>query len=113
MKRDTRLRGKRWLAALTVALGAALGSWAAVAVPDVVRIPRANPESQLPLPNAQFSHRRHSQYQCYACHPSLFPQAPLGFTHDDMDAGRFCGHCHDNETAPAPKQYACEVCHAR
>lgn len=107
------MTSKRAWASLSIAVSLCAGSWLAYAVPDVVRIRRVNPDAPAQLPEAKFSHRRHSQYQCYACHPTLFPQAPAGFTHADMEAGRACGACHDGKTAAAPKEQACEVCHGR
>ena len=50
-------------------------------------------------PRALFSHRTHQSFGCYACHPSVFPQALVGFTHDDMREGKFCGRCHDGRGA--------------
>lgn len=91
--------------------GATLTSVFAVAVPDVVRIPHR--DAATPMPNARFSHREHAQYQCYSCHPSVFPQMREAFTHADMNEGRFCARCHNGGAAPEVKSYACEVCHAR
>ncbi|MDX2021394.1 MAG: cytochrome c3 family protein [Deltaproteobacteria bacterium] len=97
---------------LTLAFGAvSLVSVWAVAVPDVVRIPHR--DLATPMPNARFSHRGHAQYQCYSCHPSVFPQMRESFTHVQMDEGRYCARCHNGGAAPAVKSYACEVCHAR
>lgn len=103
---------KRAVLPLTMVLGVMLGSLLAYAVPDRVRIPRVNAEAAGPLPNAAFSHRGHNQYQCYACHPSIFPQARLGFTHERMNEGRFCGQCHNGKAASAVADNACEACHA-
>ena len=93
------------LVASTVAFGAAF--------PALVRIPAKNPGSPRALPAASFSHRAHQSFGCFACHPSVFPQAPLGFAHDDMRQGRFCGQCHQGETAFAIEGAACTKCHAR
>ena len=94
-----------------VVLAATSISVLAVAVPDVVRIPHK--DAATPMPNARFSHRGHAQYQCYSCHPSVFPQMRESFTHTDMEEGRYCARCHNVGAAPAVKSYACEVCHAR
>lgn len=99
------------VAVLVVLAGLCVGSLLAYAVPDRVRIPRVN-ENAGPLPQAVFSHRGHSQYQCYTCHPSMFPQARLGFTHEQMDAGRYCGQCHNGKAASAVSGNPCEACHA-
>ena len=100
--------GPRRLAAVlalsisSVALGAAF--------PAVLRIPRKNAEVAVP-PRALFSHRTHQSFGCYSCHPAVFPQALVGFTHEEMQAGKFCGHCHDGQTAFAIAGTACTRCH--
>ena len=67
-------RWSRWLAAVAraVRLAVALGA----AFPAVLRIPRRNPGAAAVPPRALFSHRTHGSFGCYACHPSVFPQAP-------------------------------------
>ena len=53
-----------------------------------------------------------SQFGCYGCHPSIFPQQTLvGFTHQEMSEGKFCGRCHDGRTAFAIPGTACSRCH--
>jgi c(7)-type cytochrome triheme protein len=80
------------------------------AVPAQVSIPIVRAHAKLDPPGAGwFSHWRHEQYQCVACHPAIFPRARKGFTHDDMDEGRFCGACHDGRTAP-PASGARAIC---
>jgi c(7)-type cytochrome triheme protein len=86
-----------------VALGAAF--------PAVLRIPRRNPGAPTFPPPALFSHRQHESFGCYACHPSIFPQALVGFTHDEMREGKFCGRCHDGRTAFTIPGAACARCH--
>jgi c(7)-type cytochrome triheme protein len=87
----------------TAALGAAF--------PAVLRIPRRDPGVATPA-RALFSHRSHGTFGCYACHPSIFPQQTLvGFTHQEMSEGKFCGHCHDSRTAFAIPGTACSRCH--
>ncbi len=99
---------RRWPA---VALGVALSSIAfGAAFPAVLRIPRRNPIVTVPTP-ALFSHRTHQTFGCYACHPSVFPQAPAAFTHAEMGEGKFCGHCHDGRTAFPIAGAACARCH--
>jgi c(7)-type cytochrome triheme protein len=78
--------------------------------PQEVRIPQVK-ERPLPAP-ALFSHWRHNTQHCYGCHPTLFPQARLGFTHEQMQAGLYCGACHDSLAAKAVSAMSCEVCHA-
>jgi c(7)-type cytochrome triheme protein len=86
------------------------GTIVAFALPDTVRIPQARPRQGAP-PAALFSHVAHGQYRCYACHPSVFPQAPRAITHADMNGGRFCARCHDGHEASAVNGTACERCH--
>jgi c(7)-type cytochrome triheme protein len=84
----------------------------AVALPATVRIPRAkDPRPGAPAANALFSHRSHEPLLCYQCHPGIFPQALVPFTHADMDRGRFCGACHDGRRADAIAAFRCESCH--
>jgi c(7)-type cytochrome triheme protein len=92
------------LAAPAVALG----------VPDKIRIPKVHDHGAgNPPDSALFSHWAHDIYTCASCHPGTFPQRKLGFTHADMDKGRFCGSCHDGRTAFGPKDRGveCETCH--
>jgi c(7)-type cytochrome triheme protein len=81
------------------------------AYPSALRIPRSSVGSAPTIPQALFSHRTHGTFGCFACHPSTFPQAPLGFTHADMSRGAFCGRCHDGHTTFAVAGAACERCH--
>jgi c(7)-type cytochrome triheme protein len=101
-------RGRRLIAALALLLSSvALGA----AFPAVLRIPRRNPDAPAFPPRALFSHRTHQSFGCYACHPGVFPQAPVGFTHAEMQDGKFCGRCHDGRTAFAIPGAACARCH--
>ncbi|MBN8228607.1 hypothetical protein JYK02_13930 [Corallococcus macrosporus] len=83
----------------------------AVNSPQDVRLPPLK-ERAAPAP-ALFSHWGHGSMHCYSCHPGTFPQAPLGFTHQDMREGRYCGRCHDGRAARAQTSMNCEACHAR
>ena len=101
--RSRRLGALLILLVSSVALGAAF--------PAVLRIPRRDPGVPYP-PQALFSHRSHATFGCYACHPSIFPQQTLvGFTHQEMGEGKFCGGCHDGRTAFAIPGTACTRCH--
>jgi c(7)-type cytochrome triheme protein len=84
----------------------------AAAFPAVLRIPPKNPAAPRSVPAALFSHRSHQSFGCFACHPSVFPQAPLGFTHAEMREGRFCGQCHNGAMAFAIERADCKRCHA-
>jgi c(7)-type cytochrome triheme protein len=100
-----------WLRRLAIALGLASATAAlGAAFPAVLRVPRRSPATTVP-PRALFSHRTHQSFGCYACHPSLFPQAPLAFTHEEMRAGKFCGRCHDGGVAFAIPGATCARCH--
>ena len=100
-----------WLA-VTIAVGALVSPLLAVALPAVVRIPKAKPHpTGTPEAAALFSHRTHAVFACYACHPSVFPQAPLAFTHEDMRRGERCGYCHDGSRASAVISMPCLSCH--
>jgi c(7)-type cytochrome triheme protein len=81
------------------------------AYPSALRIPRKQAAHAPAIPAALFSHRTHGTFGCFTCHPSVFPQAPLGFTHGDMTEGRFCGRCHDGRVAFAVTGAACAGCH--
>lgn len=79
-----------------LALSASVG-----AVPAMVSVPIVKEHGRKDPPGAgMFSHWQHEQYQCVACHPAIFPRARKGFTHDEMDEGKYCGACHDGRTAP-------------
>jgi|GEM_PF-1231573 len=83
-------------------------------VPNDVRIPMLKDRQPGDPPDAGlFSHWSHSSYQCFSCHPGVFPKHRVGFTHADMEAGGYCGACHDGKTTWAPKQRGvdCERCH--
>jgi c(7)-type cytochrome triheme protein len=98
----------RWLG---VALLLVTATAVAAAYPAVLRIPRREAGRAPGLPEAMFSHRSHGALGCFACHPSTFPQAAVGFTHDDMNRGRFCGRCHDGRTSFAVAGTPCARCH--
>lgn len=106
----SRVRLQRKWVLLGALLGAPLAAVALQAPTQDVRIERV-PEARKGPPNAHFSHWEHNQQHCYACHPSVFPQANEGFTHADMKAGRACGACHDGTAAVAISSLKCETCH--
>jgi c(7)-type cytochrome triheme protein len=96
-----------------VALLLASATVLAAAFPALLRIPPKDRSKVRSLPPALFSHRSHQSFGCYSCHPSAFPQQPLGFTHEEMRQGRFCGQCHQGGTAFAIESAPCERCHVR
>jgi len=107
-----RRRRPIWYALL---LGVLIGGPAvALGMPEKVRIPMARQHGVGDPPDsALFSHWVHDSFICASCHPSIFPQRKLGFTHADMEAGRYCGSCHNGRLAFGPKDKGveCETCH--
>jgi len=101
----------RWLHTFGLVGASVLAAWVSAALPARLRIPQL--AARTAPPAAQFSHVEHAQLQCYMCHPSIFPQAPLGFTHAEMRERRYCGACHTGTEAKAISQMACQECHAR
>lgn len=98
-----------------VGLAAALGTWrgsTATSMPDTVKIPVVQPHPNgIPAEAGIFRHHAHRQSVCYACHPTVFPRYRVGFTHAQMQQGRYCGACHDGRTAFAVTGEPCESCH--
>jgi c(7)-type cytochrome triheme protein len=108
-------------AAIAAAVIAAIGLAAAVAL-------AADPAPALRLPADRtydkakdspgpvvFSHQSHvaiADNKCTGCHPAPFRMLRPGggMTHDEMNAGRLCGTCHDGKTASGVKE-ACDHCH--
>ena len=83
----------------------------AAAYPATLRIPPQKPRAGGTPPAALFSHKTHAGFGCAGCHPGVFPQAPVGFSHAEMKRGEFCGGCHDGELAFAIQGAACARCH--
>jgi c(7)-type cytochrome triheme protein len=109
MERRARLRARLLRAPALVLLLAVV----ALAVPERVRIPQLAPHPPgTPRVAAAFSHGRHGAMACYACHPGVFPQALVGFSHREMRQGRYCGACHGTAAATAIEKMACQECHA-
>lgn len=113
MKRHAAMRAR--LGMVLLLLGATLVAVVprdGVAMPASVRIPKVAPHGEDDPPDAAlFSHWAHDRFQCYSCHPSVFPQRRLGFTHQDLDEGRYCATCHDGKRAWAFDEAECETCH--
>ena len=96
----------------TVAVALASFPFGGVAMPASVRIPKIAPHGEDDPPDAAlFSHWAHDRIKCYGCHPSVFPQRRMGFTHADLDEGRYCASCHDGKRAWAFDDAECETCH--
>jgi len=86
----------------------------AAMMPDAVRIPviKEHP-GDIPPDAALFRHGTHATFVCAVCHPATFPAYPLGFTHKEMNEGRFCATCHDGKASTAIAEMTCEACHAK
>jgi len=59
-----------------------------------------------------FSHKFHGgAFACKECHPKLFGMKKTQgkMTMDEMNKGRFCGSCHDGNTAASLTD--CDKCH--
>lgn len=62
--------------------------------------------------SASFNHGTHTQmFTCDSCHPSLFEMKRTSkkMTMNAMNAGKFCGACHNGEKASALQE--CKKCH--
>lgn len=106
-------RAPPWRAPVLVLLLLAAVSLTAMALPERVRIPKLQPHPPgTPAAAAAFSHGRHAAMACYTCHPGIFPQALLGFSHREMRLGLYCGACHGTGEARAIEKMACQECHA-
>lgn len=104
-----------WLRYTLLGLGLFLGltlalPLAVLGMPDTVKIPMPEEHDE---GSAVFSHWAHGQYRCYSCHYEIFPQSKVTWTHDEMDAGQYCGACHDGKTAwkVDADDVDCETCH--
>lgn len=105
--------------AVTALLGLllAVASWRAGEGASELRLPadvtyRAADGSPGPV---VFSHATHVAFagnRCLGCHPQPFSMLrPVGrITHEDMDAGRTCGICHDGKAAHGTQE-GCDSCH--
>jgi len=110
-------RAWRLLAATVLAVPLAGSAVGAADGPPELRLPpdvtyQGNEASPGPV---VFSHTTHvplAGTQCVACHPGLFSilQPTRRITHDDMNAARQCGACHDG-TKASGVQDACDHCH--
>lgn len=67
------------------------------------------------LPPVVFPHWKHRvHFRCYACHPQPFEmrEGANQFALEDIRSGRFCGACHDGQTAFAVSFDTCRTCHS-
>jgi c(7)-type cytochrome triheme protein len=66
------------------------------------------------IPAAIFPHYVHRiQFRCYVCHDSIFEMKAGAnpITMDAIQAGKFCGRCHDGKTAFQATFDTCPRCH--
>jgi c(7)-type cytochrome triheme protein len=71
-------------------------------------------DSPAPVPFSHATHVEHAKGRCLACHPEPYKMLhPLRrATHEEMDAGRSCGACHEGKTAFATTDGdRCDRCH--
>lgn len=98
-------------------VAAAGASWAASEATPELRLPpdvTYNKAETSPGP-VIFSHATHvplTDNKCVACHPTPFSilQPTRRITHDEMQAGKKCGACHDG-TKASGIQDDCAHCH--
>ncbi|HUK63405.1 MAG TPA: c(7)-type cytochrome triheme domain-containing protein [Dongiaceae bacterium] len=110
---------------------AATAAMSAIVMLAVALMPAVAAERTLRLPADQviqgagaspgkvtFSHDSHVDTKkpaCTTCHPTQFSilkttsARPASITHDGMDAGRYCGACHNGKAAFGLDQ--CALCH--
>ncbi len=60
-----------------------------------------------------FDGKVHSAMKCNECHPALFKmkKGSAEMTMKDMEAGKYCGACHNGTKAFAIKE--CDKCHKK
>jgi c(7)-type cytochrome triheme protein len=66
------------------------------------------------LSPAVFPHEVHrARFKCYVCHDAIFPMKAgvTLVTMDAIQAGKFCGTCHNGKTAFAVDFNTCGRCH--
>jgi len=107
------------LGLLSIALATTLGSGLLAAAEDGVelRLPadRTYDHAEGSPGPVLFRHGSHvplADGRCVVCHPVPFRilRPTGGFTHEEMDAGRQCGTCHDGKKASGT-QGDCAHCH--
>jgi len=77
-----------------------LASAAALAMPVVVRVPIVKPHGAADPADAGLFPTGSRPISVFRLSSSHFSPARKGFTHDEMDEGRFCGACHNGQSAP-------------
>jgi c(7)-type cytochrome triheme protein len=104
--------GQQWIPAIAISL--ALTLWHAPAnaeYGDVVLNKRAEKAGVRPVIFPHWFHR--IRYRCRVCHSELGFEMRAGandVTMDDISNGKFCGACHNGQTAWAVDN--CDLCHS-
>jgi len=105
-------RRYRWLSAAVVALAATIAPRPAPAeYGDVVLNRFAEKEGMRPVVFPHWFHR--IRFRCKVCHFELGFKMRAGSNEvkmNDIIEGRFCGMCHDGETAWSVEN--CDLCHS-
>ena len=66
------------------------------------------------VPSATFPHYVHRmQFKCYVCHEDIFVMkaGANAITMDEIQAGKYCGVCHNGKTAFQATFNTCPRCH--
>ena len=96
---------------------AALVSAATAAPGDFVLSRKTASAGSEAFPVAAFPHTLHRVlFKCYVCHDSLFKmkKGADAITMDAMANGKFCGACHDGNTAFDTSSFDyCQRCHQK
>ena len=111
MKPDRSPRS-RWVAALLIAGALAWTACYAAEVGDIQYKRKA--EGTDDIPPAIFPHWIHRmQYKCQACHDTPFKMKAGEnlVTMDEIQAGQWCGACHDGKAAFISNLSTCNRCH--
>lgn len=98
------------LLVLSVCLAA--GHFAHAELGDVVFKRKSRGSDDVPV--AVFPHYLHRmQFKCYACHDEPFQMktGAADMTMDAIEAGEFCGACHDGKAAFQSTFESCPRCH--
>lgn len=81
--------------------------------PAFIRFERDPKYAEEEDPKAVFPHLLHEEiYQCFTCHPSIFPPETGYLNHSYFDEGKFCAVCHNGKISFSHEDSDfCEKCH--
>lgn len=100
---------------IALALGTALIVWSGALEAELGDIVFERKEAGTQdVPPAVFPHFVHRmQFRCYVCHDDIvvMKAGANAITMDAIQAGKFCGVCHDGKTAFQATFEACPRCH--